>query len=75
MVQPIAAPELTCSNGTETREQRIARLEKLGYIVPGCPGCRKWYDHPTIDPFAPSHKASKNCASGKEPHCTCDACW
>jgi hypothetical protein len=25
--------------------------------------------------FAPSHKASERCMSGKRPHCTCDTCF
>lgn len=59
----------------ETKEQKIARLEAAGIIVPTCPGCRYWYEHPTADPFAPSHRASNSCRSGQRPHCTCDSCF
>lgn len=59
----------------DNKEQRLARLEALGSIVPGCPGCQEFYDHPTGDPFAPRHKPSDNCESGKHPHCTCDICF
>lgn len=60
---------------SETREQRIARWEAMGSIAPGCPSCREFYDHPTLDAFAPRHRASRYCRSGGRPHCTCDLCF
>lgn len=60
---------------TETKEQKLARLEKAGIIVRDCAGCKPWYEHPTADPFVPRHKASPRCASGKRDHCTCDTCF
>ncbi len=60
----------------ETREQKIARLEALGMLDSACPGCRERYE--AKDPtsvFAPNHKASDRCRSGKRPHCSCDTCW
>jgi hypothetical protein len=60
----------------ETKEQRLARLESAGVIDRECAGCSEWYELPVnAFPFAPSHKASKFCESGKRPHCTCDACF
>lgn len=60
----------------ETREEAIARWERMGYLDPSCSGCREFYDsgkHP-FDVHAPSHKASDRCESGKRPHCTCGDC-
>lgn len=59
----------------ESREQKIARLEASGDLDPGCHGCREFYAHPTLTPFAPPHKASRSCESGKRAHCTCDSCF
>lgn len=59
----------------ETREERIARLEARGSLDPNCPGCREFYEHPTLSPFAPSHNPLSTCGSGKRPHCTCPRCW
>lgn len=58
-----------------TKQQRLDNLERLGSLVPGCPACQEFYDHPEGDPFAPLHRASDACESGKRPHCTCDACF
>lgn len=60
---------------SETRDKRIARLERLGVIDPGCSYCREFYDHPRLAPFAPSHRASARCQSGGRAHCTCDTCF
>lgn len=57
------------------REEAIKRLEDMGILVPGCSGCKEKYEHPTLCPFAPDHIPSKNCKSGKRPHCTCDTCF
>lgn len=60
---------------SETRAERIARLEALGMLDPTCPGCQEFYRHPKLAPFAPSHKPGSYCRSGKRPHCTCDGCF
>jgi hypothetical protein len=61
---------------SETRAERIARLEALGSIDPDCRACRDWfYPHPTLDPFAPRHRAGAGCRSGHRNHCTCDTCF
>lgn len=60
---------------SETRAERIARLEALGTISPGCPSCQEFYAHPRLMPHAPSHRASNRCQSGKRAHCTCDTCF
>lgn len=60
----------------ETRDQVIARWEREGRIAVGCEGCASIYA--AEDPYsvtAPPHTASKNCESGKRPHCTCDVCF
>jgi hypothetical protein len=61
----------------EDRLAMITRWEREGRLDPNCPGCREFYDSPKlpIDVFAPSHKASNGCESGKRPHCTCDTCF
>lgn len=60
---------------SETREERLARWTEMGYIDVDCPGCQEKLNHPRLDAFAPSHKPSPMCRSGKRPHCTCDACF
>jgi hypothetical protein len=60
---------------SETRAERIERLEKMGVIEPGCAGCREFYAHPTLSPFAPRHRPGTYCQSGRRPHCTCPTCW
>lgn len=60
---------------SETRAERIARMEAMGSLVPGCAGCREFYEHPRLAPFAPSHRSGARCRSGGRPHCTCDTCF
>lgn len=69
--QPLAAHEMI----PETREEKIARLEASGELDPECLGCKEFYAHPDVSPFAPRHKAKTGCESGGEPHCTCDSCF
>lgn len=56
----------------------IIRLEGMGQLDPMCQGCKEHYAwikaHGSL-PFAPSHKASTWCESGKRPHCSCDRCF
>lgn len=61
----------------ETRDEQIARWERLGWLDPQCPGCREFYSSPwkPSEVFAPRHKAMDSCQSGKHPHCTCDGCF
>jgi hypothetical protein len=61
----------------ETREQQVARLEASGDLVKDCPGCQERYNSASMpaDVFAPRHKASTRCQSGKRNHCTCDTCF
>lgn len=65
----------TWDGKTETRDEKIARLEADGRLDPNCPGCASAYAHPTVSPFAPHHEASDRCESGKRSHCTCPVCW
>lgn len=62
----------------ETVDERITRLEELGYIDKNCKTCQKEY-YPAIKEgriaYGPKHKASERCESGKRPHCTCDTCF
>lgn len=60
---------------TETRAERIQRLEVLGVLAPDCETCKPAYAHPTLSAFMPQHKAGAFCRSGKRPHCTCDGCF
>lgn len=66
----------------EERTANIQRLEVLGFLDPSCPKCREQYEYYSNKwqpgdggPFAPSHKSSVFCESGKRPHCTCPICW
>ena len=65
--------------GKETIEERIARLEKDGFLDPNCKSCIEIfypaYKQGMTRVFAPSHKPSSRCQSGKQPHCTCDTCF
>jgi hypothetical protein len=63
----------------QSPEEFIARLEKSGDLDPKCLFC---VDHFYRDlkagkgmPFAPRHKASLGCMSGRRAHCTCDTCF
>ena len=61
----------------ETRDEQIARWEREGMLDPACPGCAEVYRNPGLPSavFAPRHKASSRCESGKRAHCTCDICF
>ena len=59
----------------------ITQLEKSGDLSPDCKTCMEIF-YPQIlkgvkpyTIFAPRHKASSHCQSGKHPHCTCDTCF
>jgi hypothetical protein len=62
---------------TLERDVAILRMTSTGSIDPDCETCQRFFlGEP--DPamvFAPRHKASERCESGKHPHCTCDSCW
>lgn len=60
----------------ETQEQMVERWEAEGWLDPKCEECREFYTAamPTRV-FAPHHRASAACESGKRPHCTCDRCF
>jgi len=56
-----------------SRDDLIFQMEKEGRLDPICSGCKEFYD--SDDPssvFAPDHRPSPRCESGKRPHCTCD---
>lgn len=59
----------------------IEDLETKGYIDPDCRMCNEVFYPQLIEGktfteiFAPRHKASGYCRSGKYPHCTCDTCF
>lgn len=64
---------------SRTIEDRIKHFEKIGMIDPDCKFCQKIF-YPELqrgnpNPFAPRHKASDRCRSGKYAHCTCDTCF
>lgn len=68
-----------------TNQEKIKELEASGDLDPNCKMCVKifypYYQltwHPVkynSPPFAPGHKASVRCESGKNSHCTCDTCF
>lgn len=55
---------------TQEKAARRARQYNVGTRVPGCKTC----DDPTYTQ-GPDHTPSRNCESGKRPHCTCDTCF
>ena len=60
----------------QKKRETIERLERMGALDPTCEGCKETYEAP--DPlvvFAPGHRASDRCESGKRDHCSCDACF
>ena len=64
-----------------SRDTYIKSLESMGEIDPECKMCEEVY-YPKLasgqlisDIFAPRHKPSDRCQSGKHPHCTCDTCF
>jgi hypothetical protein len=64
-------------------EERIKQLEADGEIDPSCKTCKEifypylamWSSDSFCWPFAPRHKPSRRCESGKHSHCTCDVCF
>lgn len=61
---------------SETRKERIERLERMGMLDPDCKTCQEYfYTHHSLEPFYPRHKPGSMCQSGKKPHCTCPTCW
>lgn len=58
---------------TETEDEQIAWMVSQGFIVEGCKGCEVFFREPGA--FAPRHKASSMCRSGKRSHCSCDCCF
>ncbi len=59
----------------------IKFLEDLDALDPNCKTCQEIF-YPKIkegkkqfEIFAPNHKPSAYCESGKHPHCTCDTCF
>lgn len=62
-------------------EYYIQELEIYEDLNPNCKTCVEVF-YPELmrgkkmnDIFAPRHKASKRCESGRHPHCTCDVCF
>lgn len=63
----------------ETTEEYIKHLEGIGEIDPNCKTCQSVfypaYRAGITSIFAPRHRPSPRCKSGKQPHCTCDTCF
>lgn len=64
----------------ETPREVLNRWETEGISVPTCRGCEVFYEavargEMPYNVFASRHRASKECKSGKRPHCTCDSCF
>jgi hypothetical protein len=59
----------------------IRNLEEQGELDPDCKMCIEIFYSAILkgktltDIFAPRHKASARCRSGKHSHCTCDTCF
>lgn len=66
--------------GFETPQEVLARWEKEDNCLSTCSECKAFYEAAKegkmpYDVFMPRHGASKECKSGKRPHCTCDSCF
>lgn len=65
----------------ETINKYIMQLYRDDRIDKDCKTCQEDFIPRLMngarlsDIFAPRHKASENCKSGKHPHCTCDTCF
>jgi hypothetical protein len=63
----------------DSAEETIARLEKSGDLDPSCQFCVNHIYRSLREgrglPFAPGHKASWGCLSGRRAHCTCNFCF
>jgi len=66
---------------TWEQKKYMMEMEDAGLLSPECATCNEHF-YPAIkrgqkicEVFAPSHKASDKCESGKHPHCTCDTCF
>ncbi len=65
----------------EEKEAYLMDLVRCGEIDRNCRGCQEMFIPRILsgvhftDIFAPRHKPSINCKSGKRPHCTCDTCF
>lgn len=55
------------------RRGPAAKIEAGIYRMPE--GCCSYCDAHRLDAMMPPHTPSKNCESGKRPHCTCDICF
>lgn len=66
---------ITPFGASETRQDRLDRLQEMGRFDPNCSYCSELFNHPTLSPFMPSHTASVRCRSGRHNHCTCDTCF
>lgn len=69
---------MTHETEAQETEEYIKRFEAAGMLDPSCPGCREAYQSLREGrglPFAPRHRASAGCESGRRAHCTCDACF
>jgi len=62
-------------------EKYIKECEDKGWINSNCKMCLEVF-YPKLragaaisDIFAPSHKPSNRCESGKRLHCSCDICF
>lgn len=59
----------------------ILDLEDMGELDPNCKICITYFypfarlGKSIVNVFAPRHKASPNCKSGKHAHCSCDICF
>lgn len=59
----------------------LLKLEEMGEIDRFCKTCQEVFisqikeGKSLFSIFAPRHKASPRCKSGKHAHCTCDTCF
>lgn len=60
----------------EQREERIKKMESVGWIAPDCEACRPVYEDPEAKEPMVHHRPSRCCrVGGVRPHCTCRACF
>ncbi len=70
------APKPLAGNRAHRKERYLCEyVPPRGGFDPDCTFCMVQFELYGPHCIMPSHTPSKNCESGKQPHCTCDVCF